>query len=301
MSEVQRTRPDHVDSFMYMMSRRRISEFAAEPYDYYPEGLRWANVTLGGLTSHDAVLDLGGSSGQFALDARAAVGIDPHIYVVDPDDEPYNLYLPVRWPDPVGFDFIKGYGEDIPLPNNAVAVSMAHNVLFRAKDMYKMLGELVRVTRPGGLILVSTNARDHAPFRHNFERIVADYVSIEMGVFNDPLRPPAHGCYMEDFPDLIKDIPGLRQIYFHPHKTYSVITRDRLPYYRDAIYFSANQLSDSARTRSVWRKVVDSDVIPYVEAHIARQEARGRRPNGFPPHFPDPIHRGLFVLRNIKP
>ena len=52
-------------------------------------------------------------------------------------------------------EFLKGYIEDIPLPDNSVDVVISNCVINLAGDKQKVLAETARVLRPGGRFAVS--------------------------------------------------------------------------------------------------------------------------------------------------
>jgi ubiquinone/menaquinone biosynthesis C-methylase UbiE len=52
-------------------------------------------------------------------------------------------------------EFLKGYIEQIPLPDESVDVVISNCVINLASDKYRVLAESVRVLRPGGRFAVS--------------------------------------------------------------------------------------------------------------------------------------------------
>jgi ubiquinone/menaquinone biosynthesis C-methylase UbiE len=297
-----RHRPDHVDSYLHMMTRRKISdEFAAEPVDFYFEALQWGNQYFagsGGLTEDDVILDLGSGSGEFGLRARNQLGIRSYMVALDPDSEPYRFYMPSDL-DESNFSFIQGVGEAIPLPDNSVKVVVANNVVFRLDDVCAVMSELIRVTEPGGLIMLTTNYRDHAKRRHAYVREIGEKVSQLAGLPVMRIRPPAHGYYADNFDRFIEGIQGVEIIHGHDQETSAIITRERLPDYRNAIAFTGVLLGYDRDVRKQWRDITDGMIVPRIERVIRGQEKRGERPGGFDPHFSDPIHRKLFILKNV--
>src|SRR5574337_1001857 len=55
----------------------------------------------------------------------------------------------------VNVEFLKGYIEDIPLPDAAVDVVISNCVINLAGDKHKVLAEAARVLKPGGRFAVS--------------------------------------------------------------------------------------------------------------------------------------------------
>lgn len=280
-----------------MVARRVINEeYALEPVDFNYQGLKRADE-LKGLDETDAILDIGCSSGKFVLDAAAALGIKSHIYGLDPDAG-LQQFLP-DYIDTRRFTFIEGYGEDIPLEDNSVKVTTAHNVIFRARSVGKMLAEMKRVTKPDGLIIISTNSRDHARYRHDFEEMVADLVSIDMHMRIEPPQLPAENCTFEALDQMIKADPGLIAIAETRQRTEAVITRERVGGYVFPILFSANRTNIPDNRRGIWRYTVRKVVEQYIDNELDLAEKDTSR-NGNQASFNDIIHRGMIVASNLK-
>jgi SAM-dependent methyltransferase len=92
------------------------------------------------------VLDLGGGPGHFteAFRARGA-----RCLLVEPDLAELHL----RGAPPAGA--VRGDGLRLPLRDEAVDISFSSNVLEHVPDPVGMLAEMVRVTRPGGVIYLA--------------------------------------------------------------------------------------------------------------------------------------------------
>ncbi|MGY1650600.1 class I SAM-dependent methyltransferase [Geodermatophilus sp. SYSU D01119] len=101
---------------------------------------RWAD--LDGAT----VLDVGGGPGYFARGFRAAgatyVGLEPDAGEMAARGEPEPGTL-------------RGSGEALPVRSGAVDVCYSSNVLEHVARPWVMADEMVRVTRPGGTVLIS--------------------------------------------------------------------------------------------------------------------------------------------------
>jgi SAM-dependent methyltransferase len=105
----------------------------------------YRDLTGGGLTGV-TVLDVGGGPGYFA-DEFAAAGA---------------RYLPVE-PDPselhaAGLTVpgaVRGSGMALPFRDDAVDICLSSNVAEHVRHPWKMADEMLRVTRPGGLIVFS--------------------------------------------------------------------------------------------------------------------------------------------------
>jgi SAM-dependent methyltransferase len=92
------------------------------------------------------VLDVGAGPAQFAA-AFAAAGAR----YVAVDADPREL----RGPRPAGTAALAGRGERLPVADASVDVCFSSNVVEHVPAPWRFTDELVRVTRPGGLIVVS--------------------------------------------------------------------------------------------------------------------------------------------------
>jgi SAM-dependent methyltransferase len=92
------------------------------------------------------VLDVGGGPGHFtaALRARGA-----HCLLVEPDE----TELRAGGEPPAGA--VRGDGMRLPVGTDAVDVCFSSNVLEHVPDPARMLAEMIRVTRPGGVVYLA--------------------------------------------------------------------------------------------------------------------------------------------------
>lgn len=302
MSELNETQivGDHQDSWLDMVVRREISNYAKNPRDLNIDGLILARhfVTI---TEEDSILDVGCSSGKFFVEAAEAAGIKSHLIGLEPIVDLADYLFTQA--DTSKFQFVPGYGENIPLPDNSVKISTGHNVLFRSPDPMQMLREMQRVTEPGGVIVISTNGKRHAFWRHWYSKAVALDVSEQLGVELTPPSTPAAGFFLESVPDLVQDVKGLEVAKLDTQRDESIITRGiRFKKYLDAIELSANRTNIQPEHRGLWRESVRKIVSPMVMGNIIlEEELLAANPDmDFTPAFRDEIDRGIFVIRNNK-
>jgi SAM-dependent methyltransferase len=92
------------------------------------------------------VLDVGGGPGYFSDAFRAAgaryLGVDPDVGELSARGAP-------------GAGMIRASGTELPLRSDVVDVCYSSNVLEHVADPAAMLAEMVRVTKPGGIVFVS--------------------------------------------------------------------------------------------------------------------------------------------------
>ena len=113
------------------------------------------------LKEGDVVLDLGSGGGIDVLLSAKRVGPTGFAYGVDMTDE--MLELANRNKADAGatnVEFLKGYIEDVPLPDSSVDVVISNCVINLAADKSAVFKEMHRILRPGGRIGVSDIVAD---------------------------------------------------------------------------------------------------------------------------------------------
>jgi arsenite methyltransferase len=104
----------------------------------------------------ETVLDLGSGAGADVLISARRVGSTGKAIGLDMTDEMLDLARANAADAGVdNVEFVKGYIEDIPLPDGSVDVVISNCVINLAADKRKVLTETARVLRPGGRFAVS--------------------------------------------------------------------------------------------------------------------------------------------------
>jgi SAM-dependent methyltransferase len=104
----------------------------------------------------ESVLDLGSGAGADVLISARRVGATGKAIGLDMTDEMLELARANAAKAGVkNVEFVKGYIEDIPLPDNSVDVVISNCVINLAGDKHKVLAETARVMKPGGRFAVS--------------------------------------------------------------------------------------------------------------------------------------------------
>jgi arsenite methyltransferase len=108
------------------------------------------------LRAGETVLDLGSGGGIDVILSARRVGETGRAFGLDMTDE--MLELARRNADEAGVgnvEFLKGYIEDVPLPDESVDVVISNCVINLSPDKPTVFAEMARVIRPGGRLGVS--------------------------------------------------------------------------------------------------------------------------------------------------
>ena len=132
-------------------------ELSGLPKEAIEASLGCANpIVFANLTEGETVLDLGSGGGIDVLLASRFVGESGKVYGLDMTDE--MLALANKNKERMGVtnvEFLKGYIEDIPLPDESVDVVLSNCVINLCEDKKVALAETFRVIKPGGRLRVA--------------------------------------------------------------------------------------------------------------------------------------------------
>lgn len=131
----------HVETFV---QQRRNHERGTAAIDSLKEYVDIENKKL---------LDIGSGWGELMF-ASLVNGADA--YGIEPDTEEFEISHMLLKSYGLNFDRIKkGVGEKIPYPDNHFDLVTCQNVLEHVQDREQTLKEIIRVTKPGGIIWMS--------------------------------------------------------------------------------------------------------------------------------------------------
>jgi arsenite methyltransferase len=113
-------------------------------------------TAVAALQEGETVLDLGSGAGADVLISARRVGPSGKVIGLDMTDEMLELARANAGNAGVSnVEFVKGYLEDVPLPEASVDVVISNCVINLAADKRRVLAEAARVLRPGGRFAVS--------------------------------------------------------------------------------------------------------------------------------------------------
>jgi SAM-dependent methyltransferase len=108
------------------------------------------------LDEGETVLDLGSGGGIDVLLSARRVGPTGFVYGLDMTDEMLELAREnARKAEATNVEFLKGYIEDIPLPDASVDVIISNCVINLSTDKRRVIREMFRTLRPGGRLGIS--------------------------------------------------------------------------------------------------------------------------------------------------
>ena len=108
------------------------------------------------LRDGETVLDLGSGGGIDVILSARRVGPAGRAYGLDMTDEMLELARRNAAEAGIGnVEFVKGYMEDVPLPDATVDVIISNCVINLSADKPRVFAEMARILRPGGRIGVS--------------------------------------------------------------------------------------------------------------------------------------------------
>lgn len=188
------------------------------------------SAVLGDRLRGSRILDLGAGVGMasYAL-ARSGAGV---VYALEPDpSDVVGRGAIMKLSPGIPIELLDGVGEEIPLPDEAVDVVYARQVLHHTKNVKHVMREAARVLRRGGLLLV---CREH---------VVDDEGQLQQFLAEHPIHQLAggeHAYPLDVYLEAIASAGLVMRKVFDPWDSIinafpSVRTRDELSRYPDIV------------------------------------------------------------------
>lgn len=115
----------------------------------------------------ERILDVGCGTGNFSLKLAAA---GARVTGVDPSQEMLAVARKRGAEEGRGIEFLRTAGEELPFDDGSFDAAVTMATLEFVDDPEKVLGQMLRVTRPGGRVVVGTINRD-SPWGELYARI----------------------------------------------------------------------------------------------------------------------------------
>jgi ubiquinone/menaquinone biosynthesis C-methylase UbiE len=101
------------------------------------------NIVMGMLDRRDQILDVGCGSGRIIVDLPNAVGLD-------------IVHRKLRWLRSHHRMVVRGSADQLPFPDATFQTIVCSEVIEHIPDRPEVLGEMTRVLRPGGILILGT-------------------------------------------------------------------------------------------------------------------------------------------------
>jgi arsenite methyltransferase len=147
----------------------------------------------------ETVLDLGSGGGADVLISARRVGPSGKAIGLDMTDEMLELARGnAREAGVDNVEFVKGYIEDLPLPDSSVDVIISNCVINLSADKQRVIAEAARVLRPGGRFAVSDVIADEEMDEQTRHDMAAWTGCIAGALTRREFEAALHGAGLED-------------------------------------------------------------------------------------------------------
>lgn len=262
------------DSGLNVKLRWEVYKHSRQQFDFVEDVYKKS-----GIDSADSLLDIGCNDGVELYLIKAAghhtgrlAGLDINLMPIDVAHKRQKIHN-------TPMDFIQGSADTLPFKDNSFDAAMSLFVLYHANDPARSLGEIKRVVKDEGTVILATSGRQNKQKHRLFEAEIAEQLEIEKpGLF-------AESFIAENAEKLISKFFTIEeQIEL---KTDMVINSDNLKDY----YFSLWSM------RTAFRPIPDTTAYNEKLALIDKKISQTieESPNG---EFIDYIDRRYYIVKN---
>lgn len=99
------------------------------------------------------VLEVGSGWGGICVEFAHAGGV---VTGIEPDEEELQISKLLNQVENTGINFVQGCGENLPFADNSFDIVICNSVIEHVANVSKVISEMLRVLRPGGVIYLNT-------------------------------------------------------------------------------------------------------------------------------------------------
>ena len=254
--------------------RWKAYDYARESFDFIEDVYKKS-----GIQPTDSLLDIGCNDGVEMYHIKNAghhigrlAGLDINLMPLDLADKRQKIHN-----QPM--NFVRGSADDLPFKANSFDAAMSLFTLYHANHPAKSLGEIQRVVKKDGRVILSTSGRQNKQKHRAFEADIAEQLDIDRpGIFAKSFISEQAGKLIGKYFTIVEQVN---------HKTEMVITKDSIRDYYNSLWSMRSAFNPIPNTQDYYQQlaVIEQKIKSEIDAS----------PNG---EFIDSIDRTYYIVRN---